>query len=155
MKTWQGLTGSILAVALTAGAAAEGFKVYPGAVKYTPPDTEETRQFTSNLRPGTTITAYLTNDSFDQVVAFYKGLAKEYENPGMHAAKLPDGQEVRKAFLIFDGASNLVKSKLWISVQHPFVASVTLKGGEPQYGDIRDLTEIVLTEKKDVHQDKP
>jgi hypothetical protein len=34
----------LLTLALTAAAAGQGFKVYPGATNYTPPDTEETRE---------------------------------------------------------------------------------------------------------------
>src|SRR5437016_8323401 len=90
-------SAAILAFALASAAAAEGFKVYPGAKKYTPPDTEQTRAFMSALRPGTTITGYLTNDSFEQVVFFYKTFAKEFTSPGKHpAGKLPNGEEIRK-----------------------------------------------------------
>ena len=49
-----------LAFALTAGAAEEGLKLYPGATKYTPPDSEEIRKWASALPPGTTIIAYLS-----------------------------------------------------------------------------------------------
>jgi hypothetical protein len=145
----------ILAFALAGGAAAEGFKVYPGAKKYTPPDNEQTRAFMDALRPGTTITAYLTSDSFEQVVFFYKTFAKEYTSPGKHpSGKLPNGGEIRKTFLIFDGAPDLLKSKSWASVQHPFIGSVSVKAGAPQYRDVRDVTEIVLTERKEVPKAK-
>ena len=148
-------SAAILAFALASAAAAEGFKVYPGAKKYTPPDTEQTRAFMSALRPGTTITAYLTNDSFEQVVFFYKTFAKEFTSSGKHpAGKLPNGEEIRKTFLIFDGAPDLLKSKSWASVQHPFIGSVSVKAGAPQYRDVRDVTEIVLTEKKEVPKAK-
>lgn len=143
-------TPVLLCFALAA-AAGEGFKVYPGATTYTPPDTEETRQYTSALRPGTTITAYLTNDSFEKVVAFYKGFAQEYLTPGAHLnVKLPNGQELKKTFLILDGAPDLRTSRSWLSIQHPFVAAVALKGGEPKNTDIRDVTEIIFTQRAKV-----
>jgi hypothetical protein len=105
--------------------------------------------FMSALRPGTTITAYLTSDSFEKVVAFYAGLAREYANPGKHpSAKLPDGKEVRKTFFILDGAADLRSSRSWVSVQHPFIGSVSHKAGAPEYNDVRDVTEIVLTQRK-------
>jgi hypothetical protein len=139
---------ALLAFGLAASAAGAGFKLYPGATKYTPPDTEENRQFTSSLRPGTTITAYLTKASFEDVVAFYKGFAKEYTSPSAKpGSKLPSGQEVRKTFLILDGAPDIIHSRSWISVQRPFFGSVSSQGGELQYKDVRDVTEIVLTEK--------
>ena len=140
---------SLLALALTVGAAAQGFKVYPGAAKYTPPDTEETREAAKALPPGTTSTIYTTNDSFEKVAAFYKGFAKEYHMPGMRGGgKLPSGQELKATYLIFDGAADIVASKSWAKVQHPFVGSIDFKGGMPSYTDIRDITEIVVTEKK-------
>jgi hypothetical protein len=141
---------ALLAFGLAASAAGEGFKLYPGATKYTPPATEDTKLFTDSLRPGTKITAYLTKDSFDKVVAFYKGLGKEYSHPGAPATgKLPSGQEIRKTFLILDGAPDIIRSRSWISVQHPFLGAVSRQGGALQYKDVRDETEIVLTEKSE------
>ena len=77
-------------------AAGEGFKVYPGAATYTPPDTEEARQANKALAPETTSTIYTTNDSDEKVVEFYKRLGKEYTIPGMpKSGKLPSGQELK------------------------------------------------------------
>ncbi len=136
---------------LAGAAAAEGFKPYPGAVKYTPPDTEETRQWNGTLRPGVTITAYLTSDSLEKVVAFYKGFAREYTSAGARAPKrLPGGQEVRMAFLILDGAPDPWSSRSWINIRHPFVAPQSLKGGASGAADVRDVTEIVLTQRQDI-----
>jgi len=139
---------AFLACALTA-VAGEAFKLYPGAIKYTPPDTEQTRQWASALPPGTTITAYLTKDSFDKVVAFYRGLGRPYTSPNTPVGdKLPNGQRMEKAFLIFDDAPDLRTSRSWISIRHPFIRSVSHeKGGVPQYR-VRDVTEIVLTQKE-------
>ena len=87
-----------LAFALTAGAAEEGLKLYPGATKYTPPDSEEIRKWASALPPGTTIIAYLSNDSFERVLAFYRGLGRPYTNPNTPVGdKLPNGQRIEKA----------------------------------------------------------
>jgi hypothetical protein len=150
MQVSKRATLFVLGCTLAGAAAAEGFKPYPNATRYTPPDTEATETFTSNVRPGTTISAYLTHDSLEKVVAFYKESGTEYSTPAMHAIKLPNGQQVKKVFLIFDGARNLVQSKQWISIQRPFVGTVSVREGKPQYADVRDMTEIVLTEKKDV-----
>lgn len=149
-------TALVLALGLAAGAAADGFKVYPGATKYTPPQNENTKEFMENLRPGVTMTAYLTTDSFEQVVAFYKGLGREFASPKTHTSpKLPNGQEVKKAFVIFDGAPTPMKSRSWVSVRRPFLGAVTHIGNTPpQYNDVRDVTEIVLTEKKDVPKEE-
>ena len=149
MNTQKLVSFVLLVFALSTGADAQGFKLYPGATKYTPPDTKDTRDAMKSLPPGTTTTAYITNDSFEKVVAFYKSSAKEYKMPGMRGGgKLPTGQEMKQTFPIFDGASNIGTSKSWAKVQHPFVGSVDFKGGMPEYSEIRDITEIVVTEKK-------
>jgi hypothetical protein len=141
-----------LALTLATGAAAEGFKLYPGATKYSPPDTPATRRFAEALRPGLTITAYLTSDPYEKVVDFYKKLGKEFARPGAPPLrKLPDGRQMRKTFLILDGVTDIGASKRWISVQRPFVGAPTVAGGAP---DVRDVTEIVLTEKKDAPKEK-
>ena len=57
-------------------------------------------------------------------------------------------QRLRKTSLILDGAPDLVTSRQWISIQHPFIGSIVRTQGAPQYEDIRDVTDIVLTEKK-------
>lgn len=130
-------------------AAAQSAKVYPAATKYTPPDTQEARDALKALPPGTQGYYYTTDDSFEKVVAFYKGIAKEYTLPGQgKTRKLPDGRELKQAFFIFDGAADLITSKSWAKVQRPFIGSIEMKGYTPEYHDIRDLTEIVFTEKK-------
>jgi hypothetical protein len=112
---------------------------------YTPPDTEANRQFTDALRPGVTIKAWLTQDTFEQVVGFYRAMGKEHKPPnGLPAEKLPGGQVIQKTFVIFDGAPDLVTSRQWFRIQRPFT------GSAGQHQDVRDLTEIVLTERKPV-----
>lgn len=140
---------AILVLAVATIVAAQGFKVYPGASKFTPPDNEETREALKALPPGTEATYYITNDSFEKVAAFYRGFAKEYTIPGRKSAgKLPNGQEIKQAFFIFDGAKDIVTSKSWADVQRPYIGSVKMKGFVPEYHDVRDVTAIALTQKK-------
>jgi len=141
------LTGVAIAVlAVTTVVAGQGFKIYPGATKYTPPDTKETREVMKALPPGTKATAYLTNDSFEKVVTFYKGFATEYSMPGIpKGRKLPNGQELKQTYFIFDGAKDLTTSKSWAQVQRPFIGSID-DNLEPH--DIRDVTVINVSQKK-------
>jgi hypothetical protein len=143
----RALTFAGLLLAVPTILAAQGFKVYPGATKYTPPDNEQTREMLKALPPGTTSTAYLSNDSFEKVVAFYKTLGTEYTMPGMPKGprKLPSGQELRQAYFIFDGAKDLMTSKSWAQVQRPFIGSIDDKM-QPQ--DVRDITSISVSQKK-------
>ena len=140
---------AILLLAVMTVVAGEGFKVYPGATKYTPPETQETRAVLKALPPGSQVAYYLTNDSFEKVVAFYKSFAKEYAIPGRRSAgKLPNGQEIKQDFFIFDGAKDIITSKSWADVQRPYVGSVRMNGMVPDYQDVRDVTAIVFTQKK-------
>ena len=133
-------------LAATTAVTSQGFKTYPGATKYTPPDTEETREAKKALPPGTVSTSYLTNDSFEKVVAFYKGLGQEYTMPGMPKnRKLPSGQELKQTYFIFDGAKDLAASKSWAQVQRPFIGSFDDK---MQPRDVRDVTVINESQKK-------
>jgi hypothetical protein len=125
---------------------AQSFKIYPGATVYTPPDTEENREMKKALPPGTVTTSYVTNDSFEKVVAFYRGLAQEYTMPGMpKGRKLPSGQELKQAYFIFDGAKDLSTSKSWAQVQRPLIGSIDDK---LQAHDVRDVTVISVSQKK-------
>ncbi len=140
---------AVLILAVMTVVAGQGFKVYPGATKFTPPDTEQTREALKALPPGTEASYYLTDDSFDKVVAFYKGFAKEYTMPyAKKGAKLPNGQELKEAYFIFDGAKDIVTSKSWAKVQRPYIGSVEMKGMAPEYHDIRDVTAIAVSQKK-------
>ena len=97
------------------------------------------------------ITAYISNDSYEKVVAFYRGIGKDYTpNQKRAPPQLPHGQRLRKTFVILDGSVDLESSKNWVAVQHPFFGAVSLSGGKPQYNDVRDATEIAWTKKEAV-----
>jgi hypothetical protein len=142
------------AEAPTAAGTPAAFKLYPGATRYTPPETEQTKLFESSLPAGTTITAYFTDDPFDKVVAFYRGIGKEYRPQHMKRERLPDGKPIQRAFVIFDGAADLRRSTSWARIQHPFIGSTSEKGETPEYQDVREVTEIVVTVKKPVPRPK-
>ena len=93
------------------------------------------------MRPGNTITAYLTPDSFDRAVAFCRSIGKEYPGPKMSSSDLlPNGQHIKKTFMIFDGVPDRVSSTRWVRIQHPFVGSLP-RSGSPQPERMRGLTE--------------
>ena len=142
---WTTMAG-LLVAAVAVGQAA---KIYPGAKKYTPPDTEETREAAKAMPPDMQSTIYLSEDAYDKVASFYRGQGKEFTMPGMQkGAKLPSGQEMHQSFFILDGAEDLRDSKSWVKVQRPFIGSVVMKDGAPEFKDIRDVTAIEVVEKK-------
>ena len=152
MKVTMKKAAGILVVGLAMAAlvAAQAFKVYPGAKKFTPPDTEETREAAKQMPPGVTQTIYLSDDAFEKVNTFYAGVGKAYSLPGMErGGKLPNGQVMKVAFFILDGATDLGSSKSWVKVQRPYVGGVEMKDGQPEFKDIRDVTAITVVEKKE------
>ena len=120
---------------------ASEFKVYPGA-KIDEKATKEANEAAqaakmSNVKS----TIYTTTDSFPKVSSFYKGIAKEYTMPRASGAsgkpKKYEKYDLYEAFFIFDGAKDLASSKLWVKVQRPYIGN-----------DVRDITVILITEKK-------
>jgi hypothetical protein len=100
---------ALLLVAMTM--AGQTPKVYPGASKYNPPDTPENRAALKAMPPDTQAAYYVTNDSFEKVVEFYRGLGKEYTMPGQRkGGKLPSGQDLKQAYFVFDGARDISES---------------------------------------------
>ena len=134
---------ALAVLAVATGVVGQTPKIYPGATKFSPPVTEDTKKAVEALPPGTQVSDYLTDDSFEKVVAFYKGFAREYQMPFKKmGSKLPTGQEMKQTFFIFDGAKDIVTSKSWAKVQRPYIGSVEMKGLTPEYHDIRDVTVI-------------
>lgn len=41
-----------------------------------------------------------------------------------------------------------MSSKLWIKVQRPYIGSVKMEGLNVKYEDVRDITAIIVSEKK-------
>jgi hypothetical protein len=97
---------------------AADFKPYPGA-KIDEKATQEANQLAAGMKMGKApkSTIYTASDSFQKVFDFYKGMAKEFKMPHQKEGKvkkLPSGQELKEAYFIFDGANDLMSSKLWI-----------------------------------------
>jgi hypothetical protein len=133
---------SFVIVLLSALVAAGGdFKLYPGA-KIDEKATKQAREGAVAAKtPEVKPTIYTTSDSFVKVASFYKGITKEYMMPRASGTsgkpKKREGYDLWEAYFIFDGGQDLASSKLWIKVQRPYI-------GE----DIRDVTAIVVSEKK-------
>jgi hypothetical protein len=126
-----GIAASIFVVAASLVSAGQNFKQYPGAKlddKISPP---------SSTRLQTQI--YVSPDSYDKVVAFYKPLYKEYAMPS-GGPMLPSGKQIQWSFFLVDGAKDLSESKSWIKIQYPYVGSQDFK-------DIRNVTVIQVVSK--------
>lgn len=143
MRTSRLTLIALMLVTLTASMAGQGFKVYPGAKKLVSPDTKESKEAMDALPPGTTIDSYLTDDSFEKVVAFYKGIGKEAPPSFIKKSeKLPNGQQLTRTWFVFDGAADIMTSRSWAMIQHPYVPMDA--NGTMQYKDARNVTAIVV-----------
>lgn len=129
------IAASIFVVAASLVSAGQNFKLYTGAKL-------EDKISRPPSSTGLQTQIYLTSDSYDKVVAFYKPLYKEYIMPS-GGPMLPSGKQVQWSFFLVDGARDLSESKSWIKVQYPYV-------GTPEgqnFKDIRNVTVIQVVNK--------
>jgi hypothetical protein len=126
--------------------SAADFKVYPGA-KIDEKLTKEANDFGAKAAAGSKMTVpratiYTTGDAYEKVYSFYKGVGKEYQMPNVSVTKntLPSGKELKYSFFIFDGAKDLMSSKLYGKIQRPYIG-MDMKEGP-------DMTYIIVSEKK-------
>jgi hypothetical protein len=126
------------------------FKVYPGAKLdeiYEPKQSE----VGSKISKASKVIIFTTSDFFENVVAFYRGIAREYRMPGMggKSMKLSSGQELKEAYFIFDNAADLSTSKHWIKIQRPYMSTDRTKEGfQGKYGAVREVTAIIVEDKR-------
>jgi len=132
MKNTQSLLLTLCLAACTCTLAlAQEFKIYPGSRV----DENAGRQASSR---STQSEVYTTSDSFEKVCAFYRALYKEHRWP-LPPPTLPSGKPVQWAFFILDGAKDIVHSKSWVKVQHPYILTVD---ENVDFKGIRDVTLI-------------
>ena len=145
----------ILALAVLFALSAPGFstpfKVYPGARLE---GVYETKQPEPPGKIGAAIKVkritFTTNDPFETVVAFYRTVAREYRTPGSSGkpVRLSSGQDLKEAYFILDGASDLSTSAHWIKIQRPYID--TDQTGAASYGKYekaKEVTAIIEEEK--------
>jgi len=119
---------------------AQDFKQYSGAKL----DEQAGRQASAPAK-GLECQVYTTSDGFDKVYGFYKALYKEFSAP-FPTQKLPNGQEVKWAFFILDGAKDLSRSKYWMKIQRPYIG--TIGDGDADFKDIRDVSVIQTVHRR-------
>lgn len=143
----------VMVIALTAIGFSASFKVYPGAKLEDVYETKQSEAGAKMSKPPKVI-IFTTNDLFENVVAFYRGVAREYRVPGMgrNPVKLSSGQELKEAYFILDGANDLSTSEHWIKIQRPYLDQGN--PGGPFYGKhekTRDVTAIIEEDKRTYH----
>jgi hypothetical protein len=128
------------------------FKVYPGA-KFDEEATYEARQPGGGSKTSNTPTIFMTNDFFENVVAFYRGTAREYRMPGWSGkSRLSSGQKLEEAYFILDDAADIMTSKHWIKIQRPYVGKGQTKAFHEKYEAFRDVTAIIVEDNRSYPQ---
>lgn len=123
-------------------------RIYPGAALEEQATAEANKALPG--APGPRTTVYTSPDAFSDVVSFYRNVAREYQIPERAQGgtrRLPSGNVLDEAYFLFDGADNLMDSRLWVKVQRPYIGKVGAKDMETTFEDVRDVTMIIIVEK--------
>ncbi len=150
MKKIHLFSGFALVFAVPAMIFAASFQVYPGAKLV------NIHKMTEPVAPGPGIPGkesksskeivFTTNDPFENVVAFYRGLAREYRMPGAgKSSRLSSGEELKEAYFIFDNAADLSTSQHWVKIQSPYLGRGQ---ASDRLGASRDVTGIIEEDKR-------
>lgn len=135
----------VLIFAVGAVIFAASFQVYPGAKLVDVYEMKQPETLGKAPKSSKEI-VFTTNDPFESVVAFYRGIAREYRTPGGgKPVTLPSGQELKEAYFIFDSAGDLGTSNHWVKIQRPYLGK-----GQPaeKYGAAREVTAIIEEDKR-------
>ena len=150
MKKGMWVLALLILLSLSVIGFSASFKVYPGAKLE---DVYEAKLSEAGAKTPSSpkVIIFTTNDLFENVVAFYRSIAKEYRVPGMgrNPVKLSSGQELKEAYFILDAAGDLSSSKHWIKIQRPYLDKG--RPGDPFYGKsekTRDVTAIIEEDKR-------
>jgi hypothetical protein len=145
MKRGAQLLVFVMFLTLSAVVFAGTFKVYPGARLY---DVMESKQpeAVNKISRTQKIIIFTTDDLFENVVAFYRGTAREYRTPGSSGkpTKLASGQEIKEAYFILDDAADIMTSKHWIKIQRPYLG----KGQSREGFHGKEVTAIIEEDKR-------
>jgi hypothetical protein len=132
---------------------ATDFKVYPGAV-LDKAETQKMLAVKAKASPALqkkmgTQTIYTTHHAFDKVFAFYRALYPESDiNIKKVNAPMGEGHVLNDAYFCLDKAPSVARSKRWIKIQAPFVGTVLPGRNRHVTPEIRNVTCIILMEKK-------
>lgn len=149
MKKGICILASVMLLALPALGFPASFKVYPGAKLDGVYEAKQPEPGSKILKASKEI-VFTTSDPFESVIAFYSGIAREYKIPGRtgRVVKLFSGQELKEAYFIFDGATDIMTSKHWIKIQRPYLGKDQAKEAFGKYGTVREVTAIIEEDKR-------
>jgi len=150
------------------------FEIYPGAKPS--PDLEAAAnrdEVQIGIDPDEgTVSYFVSSDSFEDVLAFYRQRGRDFAMPPMPglsdnghdrglAAEItfgpqglkavPTGLRVKQAFIILDGAEDILESRDWVTIIHPvIIGTKTTQGGGWRFTPVRtdNATAIVRMQRQ-------
>jgi hypothetical protein len=162
----------VAVIALAPALAA--FEIYPGAKPS--PDLEAAAnrdEVQIGIDPDEgTVSYFVSSDSFEDVLAFYRQRGRDFAMPPMPglsddghdrglAAEItfgpqglkavPTGLRVKQAFIILDGAEDILESRDWVTIIHPvIIGTKTTQGGGWRFTPVRtdNATAIVRMQRQ-------
>ncbi len=127
------------------------FQVYPGARLDGVYETKQS-DIEAKISKAPKVIVFTTHDPFESVVAFYRGIVREYRLPRTNSGstgKLSSGQELKEAYFIFDNATDLSTSKHWVKIQQPYTGIEQARGTfQGRYQPARQVTAIIEEDKR-------
>ncbi len=150
MKTGAFILTFVMSLTLSTAVFAGVFKVYPGAKLE---EVYEAKQSEAGAKGSKSpkVIIFVTADLFENVVAFYRGLTREYRMPGTGGKpmRLSTGQELKEAYFIFDDAPDIMTSKHWIKIQRPYLGRGRPgESAQGKYEAIREVTAIIEEDRR-------
>jgi hypothetical protein len=150
MKTGSFILTFLMFFTFSTAVFAGVFKVYPGAKLE---EVYEAKRSEAGAKTSKSpkVIIFTTADFFENVVAFYRGLTREYRMPGTGGKpmRLSTGQELKEAYFIFDDATDIMTSKHWVKIQRPYLLrGRTGEGFHGKFEAIRDVTAIIEEDKR-------
>ena len=142
----SGTAGWVVGAVIAALFAAAAPKPYP-RVRTEPWFDRYAREAKTSLQkftPGAEVDLWMTDDSFETVLAYYKasGIERDgFGKPLVANLKARSGRDVHATYVVFDSAESPAASNYYVSIQRPVIVQF-----EPL--EVHDVTQIMVYRMK-------
>ncbi len=127
-------------------AAAAPFQRYPGShIDEHTTAMVNRRSVAKDGESAAKTTIYVTTDSYEKVLAWYRKFGREFLMPGGLAqpTDLPEGKKLRQTYYIFDTSTSLRASKSWVKIQNPYAGPPWNAKSGADEAPMKELTAIM------------
>jgi hypothetical protein len=127
------------------------FQRYPGShVDEHTTELVNRRNTTKAGEAASRTTIYVTTDTYEKVLAWYRKFGREFVMPGGLAqpTDLPEGKKLRQSYYIFDNSTSLRGSKSWVKIQSPYAGPPWKSSPKDEDKPMKELTAIMHVTSK-------